>query len=59
MPAHASSSVLAMVVGGALAFVAAGAEADPPSDQLMYEPMRFCPVRDPFGTIILIYAPLG
>jgi catechol 2,3-dioxygenase-like lactoylglutathione lyase family enzyme len=40
------------------AFADAGAEVDEPSDQLMFEPMRFCPVRDPFGTSILVYAPL-
>ncbi|NOH03092.1 MAG: hypothetical protein HND47_14600 [Chloroflexi bacterium] len=36
------------------AFIAAGGKGDPPSDQLMYEPLRFCPVTDPFGTSILI-----
>lgn len=41
------------------AFIAAGATGTPPSDQLMYEPVRFCPVIDPFGTDILIYAPLN
>ncbi len=40
------------------AFIAAGATGPAPSDQLMYEPVRFCPVVDPFGTEILIYAPL-
>ncbi|MDH3192982.1 MAG: hypothetical protein OEY55_14060 [Acidimicrobiia bacterium] len=40
------------------AFIAAGATGPPPTDQLMYEPVRFCPVVDPFGTEILIYAPL-
>ncbi|MFH2072009.1 MAG: hypothetical protein ABIJ75_04065 [Actinomycetota bacterium] len=41
------------------AFIAAGGSGDDPSDQLMYEPVRFCPVTDPFGTSLLIYAPLG
>lgn len=40
------------------AFIAAGATGAGPSDQLMYEPVRFCPVVDPFGTELLIYAPL-
>ncbi len=41
------------------AFIDAGGSGSPPSDQLMYEPVRFCPVTDPFGTNLLIYAPLG
>lgn len=40
------------------AFIKAGGEGEPPSDELMYEPVRFCPVRDPFGTHILIICPL-
>lgn len=40
------------------AFLAAGATGESPSDQLMGEPIRFCPVRDPFGTELLVYAPL-
>jgi hypothetical protein len=40
------------------AFIAAGGQGDPPSDQLMYEPVRFCPVTDSFGTHWLIVAPL-
>lgn len=40
------------------AFVEAGGVGDTPSDQLMYEPIRSCPVRDPFGTNILITCPL-
>jgi hypothetical protein len=39
------------------AFFAAGGEGAAPSDQLMYTPIRFCPVQDPFGTQILIVAP--
>ena len=42
-----------------LAFLEAGGEGPPPSDQLMYEPVRFCPVRDPFGTELLIVSPLA
>jgi catechol 2,3-dioxygenase-like lactoylglutathione lyase family enzyme len=38
------------------AFIAAGATGPEPSDQLMYEPIRSCPVTDPFGTRLLIYA---
>lgn len=40
------------------AFLAAGATGETPTDELMYEPIRFCSVTDPFGTEILIYAPL-
>jgi hypothetical protein len=40
------------------ALVEAGGAGDPPSDQLMYAPVRSCPVRDPFGTNILIICPL-
>ena len=38
------------------AFVEAGATGSHPEDQLMYEPVRACPVTDPFGTQFLIYA---
>jgi hypothetical protein len=41
------------------AFIEAGGEGPTPSDQLMYEPIRSCPVRDPFGTEILIISPLA
>jgi hypothetical protein len=41
------------------AFIVAGGEGPAPSDQLMYEPIRSCPVRDPFGTEILIISPLA
>jgi len=41
------------------AFIAAGGTGEVPSDQEMYEPIRYCPVSDPFGTDLLIYAPLG
>ncbi len=40
------------------AFFEAGGEIHPPSDELMYEPVRSCSVRDPFGTNILITSPL-
>jgi hypothetical protein len=40
------------------AFVEAGGRGEAPSDQLMYEPVRYCPVTDPFGTNILIVSPL-
>ncbi|MCB0114360.1 MAG: hypothetical protein KDD84_09730 [Caldilineaceae bacterium] len=36
------------------AFIAAGGEGPEPSDQLMYRSIRYCPVRDPFGTQLLI-----
>ena len=41
------------------AFIAAGGEGEEPSDELMYEPVRFCSARDPFGTHILIISPLN
>lgn len=41
------------------AFINAGGNGSDPSNQLMYEPVRSCPVTDPFGTALLIYAPLG
>ena len=40
------------------AFIDAGGIGEAPSDELMYEPVRFCSVRDPFGTHILIICPL-
>jgi len=41
------------------AFIAAGGAGEAPSDELMYEPVRFCSARDPFGTHILIIASLN
>ncbi len=38
------------------AFVAAGGSGDEPSDQLMFHPVRYCPVTDPFGTQIVVFA---
>ena len=40
------------------AFIEAGGVGEAPSDELMYEPVRFCTVQDPFGTNILIICPL-
>jgi hypothetical protein len=40
------------------AFIEAGGSSESPSEQLMYEPLRYCPVRDPFGTNILIVSRL-
>jgi len=40
------------------AFIEAGRIGPDPSDQLMYDPVRSCPVSDPFGTQIMIYAHL-
>ena len=40
-------------------FIAAGGQGEAPSDELMYEPVRFCSVQDPFGTNILIISPLN
>ena len=39
------------------AFLAAGASGPEPSNQLMYAPVFLCPVKDPFGTDILIVSP--
>jgi hypothetical protein len=36
------------------AFIAAGGRGPAPSDQLMYAPVRSCPVTDPFGVELLI-----
>lgn len=36
------------------AFIEAGGTGEDPSDQLMFEPLRYCPVRDPFGTSLLV-----
>ncbi len=40
------------------AFIEAGGQGEDPSDQLMYVPIRYCPVTDPFGTEIIIISPL-
>lgn len=40
------------------ALIAAGAQGPAPSDQLMYRPVRSCPVVDPFGLEIMVIAPL-
>ena len=37
-------------------FIEAGGTGQAPADQLMYEPIRSCPVKDPFGTDLLIYS---
>jgi hypothetical protein len=41
------------------AFLTAGARGPAPSDQLMYRPVRSCPVTDPFGLKIMIVGPLA
>ena len=41
------------------AFIDAGGTGEEPFDDLMYEPLRLCPVVDPFGSRILIVARLG
>lgn len=41
------------------AFIKAGGTGDDPSDEFMYEPIRFCPAQDPFGTNFLIVCPLA
>jgi hypothetical protein len=35
------------------AFISAGGRGPEPSDQMMYMPVRYCPVIDPFGTQLL------
>jgi hypothetical protein len=39
-------------------FIAAGGVGEAPSNQVMGRLMRYCPVRDPFGTELLIVCPL-
>jgi len=41
------------------AFIEAGATGPAPSDQLMYRPVRSCPVVDPFGLEVMIISPLS
>jgi len=41
------------------AFIDAGGKGEEPSDELMYEPIHFCSVQDPFGTSILIVSKLS
>jgi hypothetical protein len=41
------------------ALIEAGGQGSPPSDELMYEPIRFCAVTDPFGVGLLVISPLG
>jgi len=36
------------------AIITTGGTGDLPSDELMYEPIRYCLVTDPFGTEIII-----
>lgn len=38
------------------AFIAAGASGPAPSNELMYDPVRYCPFVDPFGIDFLIFA---
>ncbi len=38
------------------AFIEAGGAGPAPSDQLMYEAIRSCPVRDPFGVDWLVFS---
>ena len=40
------------------AFLDAGGTGPAPRDELMFEAVRYCPVRDPFGTDLLVFAPL-
>ena len=39
------------------AFIKAGGSGADPSDEFMYERVHLCPVKDPFGTEILIVSP--
>ncbi len=41
------------------AFIAAGGQGEPPSDQLMYAPIRYCAVTSPQGTPLLVISPLS
>ena len=38
--------------------IEAGGQGSPPSDELMYEPVRYCAVTDPFGVGLLIISSL-
>ena len=40
------------------AFISAGGSGAAPLDTLMGEPVRYCPVTDPFGVELLVYCPL-
>lgn len=40
------------------AFIEAGGKGEEPSDQLMFEPIRYCYVQDPFGTSLLVVSRL-
>ena len=40
------------------AFIEAGGSGQPPVDALMFEPIRFCALQDPFGTKILVVSRL-
>jgi hypothetical protein len=40
------------------ALIDAGGKGARPTDELMYEPVRFCPLQDPFGTQLTIISPL-
>ena len=40
------------------AFIKAGGEGPAPSDELMYKPIRYCAVTDPFGVSLLIISPI-
>jgi catechol 2,3-dioxygenase-like lactoylglutathione lyase family enzyme len=41
------------------AFITAGATSDPPSDQLLYEAVRYARVVDPFGAVWILISPLA
>jgi len=40
------------------AFVDAGGQGEEPSNQMMYEPIRYWALTDPFGVALLIISPL-
>lgn len=41
------------------ALIAAGGNGEAPSDEIMYTPIRFCAVEDPFGLQWIVYASLS
>jgi hypothetical protein len=41
------------------ALIDAGGQGEAPSDQLMYEPIRYRPVVDPLGVSLLVISPLA
>jgi hypothetical protein len=41
------------------ALIEAGGTSSDPTDELMYEPIRYCSVTDPFGVDLLVISPIA